>query len=109
MSAIEERFTHNLHEYERSSENKDIYRCIHPRCNHYHRRAYLVGKAATCPKCKNEFVLTYKQLRNKLPVCDLCTKSPKAEVLRAARDAAFKALNDLPDEFKQELLNKTLE
>lgn len=108
MSALEKTL-HKFHIYERSVANKTIYRCTHPRCPHYTQRHLLVGKEAECPKCHNTFYLTWAQLRNKTPVCDFCTKSPKAAALKAARDAAFQTLNDLPDELKEILIDKTLE
>lgn len=113
MSAIEKdsRFAlqHTIHTYERSKNNKEIYRCKYPRCSHYTNRQFLEGKEAECPKCKNSFILTWRHLRNKLPVCEFCSKSPKSRELRRARDIAFQALNDLPDEIKQSLLDTTLE
>ena len=76
---------HEFHEYERSKSNKEIYRCIHPECTHYHRREFLIGKKAICPKCKKPFILDKVQLRNKLPVCEFCSKSPKAKALNIIR------------------------
>lgn len=113
MSALE-KFTHFTHELERSKDNKEVYRCVHPRCRFYQRRAYLIGKESVCTKCKNHFILTLAQLRNKRPVCEFCSKSPKAEALRQARDLALKAAaemidGDLPDEVKQALIDNTLE
>lgn len=108
MSAIE-KFKHVLHEYERVQGKKDIYKCSHPKCTHYTNRIYLIGNEAQCPKCKSSFVLTWPQLRNKKPVCPYCTRSPKSKELALAREAAFKVLNDLPEELKNELLNITLE
>jgi hypothetical protein len=88
MSAREK---HNCqyHEYERSRANKEIYRCIHPDCTHYANRNLLEKKRALCHACKNPFILTWQQLRNKYPVCEFCTKSPKSQELRDARDAAI--------------------
>lgn len=107
MSAVE-KFSHTLHEYERSKDNKEYYRCIHPDCTHYQRRGRLEGKRAICHKCKNPFILSWAQLRNKYPVCDFCTKSPKAEALRAARDIAIQSV-EIPDEVKKLLIEGTLE
>lgn len=111
MSTIE-KFTHTIHEYERSKENKEIYRCVHPLCTHYQRRAYLIGKAATCCKCKTIFNLSIYQLRNKKPVCDYCSKSPKSAEMRLARQIAnslIKEQDDLPDDIKKALIDATLE
>ena len=78
MSTLE-KFTHTLHEYERSKSNKEIYRCVHPDCHHYKRREFLLGKRAQCFKCKSSFILTRLQLNNFHPVCEYCTKSPRAK------------------------------
>ena len=68
---------HTLHVYERSNKTKTIYRCIDPYCSHYQALEYLIGKVAECPKCGTEFILTKILLKNKLPTCFLCSKSPK--------------------------------
>ena len=99
----------HIHELERSRANKEIYRCVHPTCNFYQNRSYLEGKQVLCGRCKNPFILNWVQLRNKKPVCEFCTKSPKSQVLREMRDRAFKTLNELPEEFKQKILDETLE
>ena len=108
MSAIE-KFFHTIHEYERSKNNKDVYRCIHPRCTHYQRREFLVGKEARCAKCKEEFILTWRDLRAKKPVCQYCHESKKSRELKVAKEAAFSVLNELPDDLKQNLIDSTLE
>jgi hypothetical protein len=71
-------------------------------------REFLEGKKAICRSCKNQFILTWQQLRNKKPVCEFCTKSPKAEELREARDAALKLTENLPFEITN-ILNSTTE
>ena len=103
MSSVLEKFTHTIHEYERSKDNKKIYRCVHPKCMHYIDRQFLIGKEAICAKCKNPFYLTLTQLRNKKPVCEFCTKSPKAKQLKEFRDIAESLVDDLPEELKEEL------
>jgi formylmethanofuran dehydrogenase subunit E len=110
MSAIQ-KFTHPIHEYERSKYNKEVYRCVHPECTHFSRKGFLVGKRATCSKCKNPFILSLAQLRNKKPVCDYCCKSPKAAELREAKELVNQVMSgdDLPDEIKQMLIENTLE
>jgi hypothetical protein len=95
----------HIHEYERSKANKDIYRCIHPRCTHYHNREFLVGKEALCPMCHNAFILDWKQLKNKRPRCEFCRTSTKSQNLRNARKAAIAVLNELPIEIKSQILN----
>ncbi|MEK6878920.1 MAG: hypothetical protein AABY22_04895 [Nanoarchaeota archaeon] len=95
MQQIKNKEEIHIHEYERSRYSKEIYRCVHPQCHHYTKRGYLVGKEALCSKCKNTFILTSHQLIKmnvKIPVCEYCSKSPKAAQLRAAREAAFKAM-----------------
>lgn len=84
MSSLE-KFNHNYHIYERSKPNKEVYRCIHPDCTHYTAKAMLLGKRSECPKCKDLFILTRLKLKNKLPTCDACSKSPKAAELREAK------------------------
>lgn len=111
MSSLQ-KFVHFLHEYERSQQNETVYRCKHPRCSHYQQRHLLVGKEASCGKCHNTFILTWRALRRKTPVCDYCTKSPKAAQLRALRDATVKAVDpefELNEEITKLLIDKTLE
>ena len=111
QSTKEFRFVHYVHEYERSKSNKEIYRCLHPQCSHYKKREFLVGKEAICHKCKNKFILTWLQLRNKRPVCEFCTKSPKSSELQNMRELTSKTLdiNELPEELKKILIDSTLE
>jgi hypothetical protein len=94
MSAIEDRLEkHELHIYERSFSNKEIYRCIHPDCTHYTRRELLIGKRAECCKCHQPFIISKSQLKvgqkksgRKNLVCFTCTKSPKAAVAKEVAD-----------------------
>lgn len=96
------KFIHEWHIWERSISNKKIYRCKHPDCSTYKDRAFLEGKRAECPKCGELYILTYAKLRNKLPTCDMCSKSPKAEELREKRQVADDLLNKiaLPDDIR---------
>lgn len=87
MSKLE-KFFHPIHEYERSKTNKNIYRCLHPDCNHHRHKEFLLGKRATCHKCKSPFILSKTQLANKWPVCGGCTRSPKAKEFNAAKELA---------------------
>ena len=102
----------HIHELERSKSNKTIYRCTHPRCSYYQKREYLEGKECICFKCKQVFILTWVQLRNKKPVCIYCSKSPKAKELKELRELSTKALSelgqDLPEELK-EVLNQSMQ
>jgi hypothetical protein len=107
MSSLE---NHQYHELERSRANKNYYRCMHPECSYYQNRTRLEGKRALCHKCKEPFILSWQQLRNKYPVCDFCTKSPKAEQLRKLREVTEGIVSPneeqegLPPELK-EILN----
>jgi len=88
MSAVENHIEkHDLHIYERSVSNIEIYRCTHPDCSHYIKREFLIGKRAECCKCHQSFIIPKSQLKagQKKPgrknlVCFTCTKSPKAIV-----------------------------
>lgn len=104
-----EKFICSIHEFERARSSKTTYRCIHPRCNYKYQREFLVGKAALCHKCKNIFILTWKQLRNKYPVCDFCTRSPQSQELKNLRETSLSLLSNLPEDIKKEILDKTLE
>ena len=106
MPDIEKPFTHILHTYMRSEVSKEVYRCIHPDCKHYHRRAFLIGKRAECHKCHESFILTKSKLRCKYPVCDTCSKSPKAKELILAQELVAKGLFE---SITQEVIDKTLE
>jgi len=108
MSAIE-KFAHTVHELERSKANKNVYRCIHPRCSYFQRREYIVGKEILCSRCKNPFICSWRDLRSKSPRCEFCHNSPRSEALRAAREVAFSAINELPDDIKKSILEETME
>lgn len=85
--------TGHIHEYVRSSKNKDIYRCVHPDCSHYHNREYLENKRALCGKCKESFILTKAQLKNKVPACLSCSKSNKAKKVKRIEQVLDQILN----------------
>lgn len=74
-----------IHSYQRSPYNKEVYRCIKPTCSHYQKKGYLLGKEALCTKCDEPFILTREQLRNKNTVCVACSRSPKAVEAEAAK------------------------
>jgi len=69
----------HLHIYQRSAKNKDIYKCIDPDCTHYTQKEMIEGKRVRCGKCKEQMIVPKDQLRNKLVVCVMCTKSRKGE------------------------------
>lgn len=95
-------FIHELHEYVKSKYNKEVYRCAHPRCSHFIKKDFLVGKESICHKCKSPFILTLEQLRNKYTVCLACSKSPKALEFKNAQELVKNVFDvlDLPDEVK---------
>lgn len=70
MSPIEKQ-TH-IHTYKKSRRNKEIYRCVHPKCSHYTYRDFLFGKIARCNGCDAEMTLTPRMLRTAAPKCDMC-------------------------------------
>src|SRR5437870_609089 len=75
----------------RSDKYKMYFKCLAPYCPTYKHRDFLEGKAAICPKCKNEFILLRTHLKKRIPVCLLCSRSPK----RHAAIAAQSIMNDL--------------
>lgn len=85
---------HELHIYRRSKYNKEVYMCTHPRCTHYHKKDFLEGKAAECPKCHKPFFLSKDQLRNKYPVCLGCSRSPKAAMAQIAESSIHDILQE---------------
>jgi len=76
----------HIHTYERSLSNKEVYRCISKNCTHYQRREFLRDKEALCNNCREPFILTWEQLKNKRPVCLKCSKSNKAKQVRSVAD-----------------------
>lgn len=84
-----------IHRYERSARNKHTYRCIKPKCTHFTQDHLLLGKAAECGKCGVEFILTRMQLKNKLPVCLNCSKSPKKFVVEQMGDVMDEVLMEV--------------
>lgn len=92
---VKEQKKHYLHTYKRSSQNKRIYKCLHPLCSHYIDKDYLENKLAECPKCHEEFTLTLEKLRCKLPVCLKCSRSPKAKTAGIIEDTMSKILNEV--------------
>jgi formylmethanofuran dehydrogenase subunit E len=64
--------TGHMHSYVRSRQNKNIFRCVHPDCTHYHQKDFLEGKRAVCSLCGETFILDRIQLRNRVPRCEDC-------------------------------------
>jgi predicted Zn finger-like uncharacterized protein len=66
----------HLHQYKMvpHKTRRDLYMCINPHCTHRTQKQYLEGKAAECPICHNEFVISKAQLNKGRRVlkCDAC-------------------------------------
>ena len=75
----------HLHIYQRSKNNKNIYKCVDPDCTHYTNKEFIENKRARCFKCKDEFVIPPSQLKNKNVVCDFCSKSTKSVKLNTIK------------------------
>jgi RNase P subunit RPR2 len=91
----------HLHSYERSKNNMEIYRCIHPQCTHFTRRELIVGKEVTCTKCHEPMIAKNEQLHaghNQIGVkkltCLMCGNSPKRHQIQAIEDVLSDVLND---------------
>lgn len=69
---------HTLKRILKNGKRTDMFQCTHPHC-HYERKAdHLAGKAANCPYCAKEFVVTRFKLRKQgLLHCDDCSKHKK--------------------------------
>ena len=80
-----------IHIWKRSDKNKMYFKCLAPYCPTYKHRDFLEGKAAICPKCKNEFILLRTHLKRRIPVCLMCSRSPKKHAALAAQSI----MNDL--------------
>lgn len=112
MSAVEK---HEIHIYERSASNIEIYRCIHPDCRHYDRREFLIGKRAICCKCFQPFIIPKNQLKvgqrkpgRKQLVCFGCTKSPSANAFKEVIGTLEQIFKEEEDkEIKEILLGET--
>lgn len=101
-SVLKPRFHHDYHTWRRNKKNKEYYHCSHSECFTQQPRDVLVGKRAECPKCHDLFVLTYENLRTKIPVCRACSKSPKAAEFREQKALADSLIQDmsLPKDIK---------
>lgn len=91
----------HLHSYERSKENMEIYRCVHPQCTHFTRRNLIVGKEITCTKCHLPTLARQDQLhagQTKIGVrtltCVMCSNSPKRFALQAVEDVLAGVLTE---------------
>lgn len=86
---------HILHTYKRSDSKEDVYKCLHPYCKHYINKDFLENKAALCPKCGDEFILTREKLKVRIPTCLKCSKSPKAVVVKTAEEVMQELMEEL--------------
>lgn len=55
----------HLHTYKRIKHKirKDMYKCTDPHCTHTSRAELMMGKAARCPYCDGEFIITPEHTR----------------------------------------------
>lgn len=98
---------HILHIYQRSRDNIEIYRCIHPDCTHYQKRSLIIGKRAEC-KCGTAFIIAAKDVKGgkqkgKLNLnCFKCSKSPKKLEILAQQEMAEGVMDEiLKEEFEE--------
>ncbi len=82
----------HTHQYERSISNEEIYRCVHPRCTHYQRREFLIGKEALCNMCFKPFNMDSDQLRNKKPRCLMCQDTAAGRSFRENMERLSEAI-----------------
>jgi len=70
--------TNHVHTFKRllkKGKRTSIFICAHPHCGYERNSDYLAGKAAKCPYCGKEFILTRAQLNKQgLLHCSDCTK-----------------------------------
>jgi len=87
---------YHLHQYERSKSNEEIYRCVHPRCTHYQKKEFLIGKEAICNLCHKAFIMDNDQLRNKKPRCPMCQDTAKGRAFRKSMETIKGILQEAP-------------
>lgn len=80
----------HIHTFKRVKATRDgkhfLYMCIDPHCTYRVDKLYLVGKAALCNSCHQEFILTGEDLRRAKPICQECSNTAKSREFRARRD-----------------------
>jgi len=89
-----------VHIWKRSDKNKNYFKCLAPYCPTYKHKDFLEGKAAICPKCGNEFIMTRAHLKRRIPVCLMDSRSPKKHAALTAKsimDDLFSEI-ELPEE-----------
>lgn len=75
----------HLHTYTKYKDKPGFFRCTGKYCTHFVIKEVLVGKAAMCPLCGSEFVLTHEDLRRTTPRCIECSQTKEARLRRAAQ------------------------
>lgn len=65
----------HVHTFKRHPLDKAKYFCKDPHCTYEIERLLAIGKTGICPKCGNEFVLTFKLAHTRIrePVCLNCS------------------------------------
>lgn len=84
MSQIEGQVKKHLHIYKRvrHPKRRDLFMCADPKCAHRTNKVYLVGKAAMCPYCNHEFVITPTKLNKQgLLHCDNCKRGGTGKLM----------------------------
>lgn len=85
----------HVHRYKRHRKNPNIYLCADPGCTHHvNDKELLVGKVSQCNKCGLEFILDRKQLKNRDPVCVMCSRSKKKDDLETAKSVMSEILSE---------------
>jgi formylmethanofuran dehydrogenase subunit E len=87
----------HLHTYERSRTNKRVYRCIDPDCSHFTAKDKLEGKRALCIGCGEPFIIPWRQLKNKHPKCEFCTKSSNLHEVKSDLESIISDAIDQED------------
>lgn len=91
----------HLHTYKRvrHKTRKDLWMCNDPYCTNRTNRIFLEGKAARCPYCGEEFIITRRKLdKQSLLHCDGCK--------RGARGAARRGMGNDAISTQDEILKK---
>ncbi len=72
------------HKVVRSRSNKEIFRCIHPRCTYTQKREFLEDKEVLCSICSKPYIVNREQLRNAKPRCVYCQNTKEGRAVREA-------------------------
>lgn len=71
------------------------FKCTDPKCWFYAVGERILGKAAICPYCGQEYVVTRFDLQLKRPHCKNCTTSKKKQQEKQELTGLEKLINDL--------------